>query len=98
LRAVLATSVEVNDLEELAKWPHLAEVLHASALEEESRRAKEDADAWVFLAGMLAGGATRQAALREEEERHLRLKHEADLQAAAVEQREKGGGTAGTPV
>jgi hypothetical protein len=34
LHAALAASREVNDLEELAKWPHLAEVLHASELEE----------------------------------------------------------------
>jgi hypothetical protein len=50
LCAALAASLEVNDLEELAKWSHLAEVLSASALEEEARKAKEDADAWAFLA------------------------------------------------
>jgi hypothetical protein len=50
LRAALAASVEVNDLEELAKWPHLAEVLRASALEEEAKKAKEDVDAWELLA------------------------------------------------
>jgi hypothetical protein len=42
-------SREVNDLEELDKWPHLAEMLRASVLEEEARKAKEDADAWAFL-------------------------------------------------
>jgi hypothetical protein len=50
LRAALAAFIEVNDLEELAKWPHLAEVLGASALEEEARKAKEDVDAWALLA------------------------------------------------
>jgi hypothetical protein len=41
LRAALTASREVNDLAELAKWPHLTEVPRASALEE-ARKAKED--------------------------------------------------------
>ncbi|KAK1663810.1 hypothetical protein QYE76_051969 [Lolium multiflorum] len=45
LQAALAASREVNDLEKLAKWPHLA-----TALEEEARKAKEDADTWALLA------------------------------------------------
>jgi hypothetical protein len=36
----------------------------------------------------------RQDALRKEEELHLRIKHEAELQAATSGE---GGGTAGTP-
>ncbi|KAK1613572.1 hypothetical protein QYE76_019089 [Lolium multiflorum] len=34
LQAALAASRELNDLEELAKWPHLVEAMCASALEE----------------------------------------------------------------
>jgi hypothetical protein len=62
---------EEDDLEELAKWLHLAEVL----------RAEE---------------ATRQAALREEEGRHLRLKKEAELGHCGGAAGE-GGGAGGTP-
>jgi hypothetical protein len=50
LQAALAASRELSDLEELAKWPHLAEALRASALEEMARKAQEDAEAWAFLA------------------------------------------------
>jgi hypothetical protein len=58
-------------------------VLRASALE-------EGADAWAFLAmSRRQEEATRQATLRDEEERLLRLKHEADLEAVAAKQREK---------
>ena len=39
-RAAVAVSIEVNDLEELAKWPHLAEVLCSVALEEAARGAR----------------------------------------------------------
>jgi hypothetical protein len=37
LRVALAASLEVHKLEEAAKWPHLAEVLRTSALEEVAR-------------------------------------------------------------
>jgi hypothetical protein len=49
ISVMLASSAEVNDLEELSKWSHHAEVLRNSALEEEARRAREDADVWTFL-------------------------------------------------
>ncbi|KAK1595150.1 hypothetical protein QYE76_017476 [Lolium multiflorum] len=51
LQAALAASREQSDLDELAKWPHLAETLRASALEEAARKAQEDAqaEAWAFL-------------------------------------------------
>jgi hypothetical protein len=90
LRTTLAASVEVNDLEDLAEWMHLAEVLRTSVLEEEARWAREDTDAWAFLTMVRRQEeTTRQATLREKEERHVRLKHEPELQAAAVAQREK---------
>jgi hypothetical protein len=64
----LAASREVNDLEELAKWPHLAEAMRASALEEKARKAKEDADVWAFLVmARRREEATCQATLQEEE-------------------------------
>jgi hypothetical protein len=57
---------------------------------EEARWAREDADAWAFLAMARRNEeAMHQAVLREEEERHVLLKHEVELQAAAVEQWEK---------
>ncbi|KAK1645227.1 hypothetical protein QYE76_063032 [Lolium multiflorum] len=90
LRAALAASREVNDLEELAKWLHLAEVLRASALEEWARKAKEDVDAWAFLAmARRQEEAMRQATLWEEEEHLAALRHEAEVQAAMVEQLQK---------
>jgi hypothetical protein len=65
-------------------------VLRASTLEKEAKKAKEDTDAWAFLAmARRQEEATRQAALREEEERLLRLKHEAEFETAAAEQRQK---------
>ncbi|KAK1651144.1 hypothetical protein QYE76_068949 [Lolium multiflorum] len=70
LQAALAASRELNDLEELAKWLHLAEALRASVLEEMARKAQEDAeaDAWAFLAmARRQEEATRQATLQEEE-------------------------------
>jgi quinol monooxygenase YgiN len=55
-------------------------------LEEAAWKAKEDADVWAFLAMVRRQEeATHQATLREEE-RLLRLKHKAELQAAATEQ------------
>ncbi|KAK1661909.1 hypothetical protein QYE76_050068 [Lolium multiflorum] len=90
LQAALAASHEVNDLEELAKWLHLAEALCASALEEEARKAKKDADSWAFLAiARRQEEAMRQAVLREEGECLAALQHEAELQATAAEQRQK---------
>jgi hypothetical protein len=60
------------------------------ALEEEARRARGDANAWAFLVmARQHEEATCQAALREEEERHVRLKHEANMQASTTDQREK---------
>jgi hypothetical protein len=99
LQAALAASREQSDLDELAKWPHLAETLRASALEEAARKAQEDAqaEAWAFLElARRQEEATRQAALREEEERRAArlaeeerlatLRLQAELQAAAEEQ------------
>jgi hypothetical protein len=61
-----------------------------SALEEEARRARGDANAWAFLVmARQHEEATYQAALREEEGCHVRLKHEANMQASTTEQREK---------
>nr|XP_051220909.1 uncharacterized protein LOC127339048 [Lolium perenne] len=40
LQAALTASRERSDLDELAKWPHLAETLRASALEEAARKAR----------------------------------------------------------
>ncbi|KAK1667845.1 hypothetical protein QYE76_056004 [Lolium multiflorum] len=42
LQAALAASREQRDLDKLAKWPHLAKTLRASALEK-ARKAQEDA-------------------------------------------------------
>jgi hypothetical protein len=57
---------------------------HTSTLEEEARRACGDTDAWAFLAmARRQEEAMRQGAFREEEEHHVHLKHEAELQAAA---------------
>jgi hypothetical protein len=49
LRAALAASLEVHELEEASKWPQLAKVLRTSALEEAIRKAIEDAEPWAFL-------------------------------------------------
>nr|XP_051207341.1 uncharacterized protein LOC127323208 [Lolium perenne] len=100
--AALAASREQCDLDELAKWSHLAETLRVSALEEKARKAQEDAqaEAWAFLEmARRQEEATRQAALREEEERRTALlaeeerraalRLEAELQAAAGEQLRK---------
>ena len=89
-RAALAASVEANDLEELGRWPHLVEVLRTSSLEAEAMRARQDADAWAFLEmARRQEEETRQAALREEEERMVRLMHEAEAKAAEGARREK---------
>lgn len=55
-------------------------------MEEEARQAREDTDTLAFLA---MARRQEEATLREEEEHHVRLKHEAELQAATTEQREK---------
>jgi hypothetical protein len=89
LQAALAASREQQDLDELAKWPHLAEALRTSALEEAARKAQEDAqaEAWAFLElARRQEEATRQAALREEERRAARLAEEERLATRLAEE------------
>jgi hypothetical protein len=59
-------------------------VFRAFALEEVASRVRGDANTWAFPAmARRKEEATHKAALREEEECHLRLKQEAELRAAS---------------
>ncbi|KAK1683428.1 hypothetical protein QYE76_044276 [Lolium multiflorum] len=81
LQAALAASREQQDLDELAKWPHLAETLRTSALEEAAgrprrtpRRRRGPSSSWRAVGGgnasaALGGGAPGRA-LAEEERWH----------------------------
>ncbi|KAK1682466.1 hypothetical protein QYE76_043314 [Lolium multiflorum] len=80
LQAALAASREQGDLDELAKWPHLAETLRTSALEEAARKAQEDAqaEAWAFLElAHRQEEATAEEQLRGESARRARLRRPA---------------------